>query len=268
MHPLTELTVPEGSVAIHWFEQSSYAIKDSQGTTVFVDPYFPHDRPAERFVHDQPPVDEAELPVDFVLLTHDHLDHTHAETLRRVLQASPAAIFAGPVESIARVIGEVGVAGEQTMTLQVGDAVMLGTMEVHVVYAKLPGGDPAAGIKPPDVTHLGYVVRAGERTLYFTGDPMNNFAEQEELVHAVAMHRPEIGFMTTHPTEGEFPFFAGCVSMAEQIGLRHVVPAHRSCFVKRDYDPQVWAGHFRPGGPQPIIIPHNSHILYDGAGAR
>lgn len=267
MHPLTTLSVPNGAVAIHWFEQSSYAIKDSQGTTILVDPYFPHERPAERFVHSEPPVDEADLPVDFVLLTHDHLDHTHVETLKRVLSVSTDVIFAGPVESIARVIGEVGVGGAQTMTLQVGDAVTLGTMTVHVVYAKLPGGDPSADIKPPDVTHLGYVVRAGERALYFTGDPMNNFAEQEELISAVAMYQPEIGFMTTHPTEGEFPFFPGCVSMAEQIGLRHVVPAHRSCFVKRDYDPQTWAGHFQPSGPAPIIIPHNSHILYDGTSA-
>ncbi|MEZ4860325.1 MAG: hypothetical protein R3C14_03430 [Caldilineaceae bacterium] len=49
------------------------------------------------------------------------------------------------------------------------------------------------------------------------------------------------------------------------IGLRHVVPAHRSCFVKRDYDPQVWAGHFGPSDPTPLIIPHNSAILYRGA---
>ena len=96
MHPFVELAVPAGAVAIHWFEQSSYAIKDNQGTMMLVDPYFPHERPAERFIHAAPPVDEAELPVDYVLLTHDHLDHTHAETLRRVLQASPKAIFAGP----------------------------------------------------------------------------------------------------------------------------------------------------------------------------
>ena len=92
---------------------------------------------------------------------------------------------------------------------------------------KPPGGDPAASIPPPDVTHLGYVVRSGKRSIYLTGDPINNFAEHEELIRAVATYQPEIGMMTTHPTEGEFPFFPGCVDMAEQIGLRHVVPAHR-----------------------------------------
>ena len=264
MHPFMKVTVPADAVALHWFEQSSFALKDSQGTTILVDPYFPHERPAERFIHPEAPVDEKTLSVDYVLLTHDHTDHTHPETLRRIYQASPAAKFVGPVESVARIIGEVGVPGEQTITVQVGDAIELGTMSVHVVYAKPPGGDPVVNIKPPDVTHLGFVIRAGERTLYLTGDPINNFAEHEELITAVAMHQPELGLMTTHPTEGEFPFFAGCVDMAARIGLRHVVPAHRACFVKRDYDPQSWAGHFRPNGPKPVIIVRNSHILYSG----
>ncbi len=264
MHPLAELTVPDGTIALHWFEQSSFAFKDSQGTTILIDPYFPHERPADRFIHAEPPLDEATLPVDYVLLTHDHMDHTHPETLRRVYQASPSAKFVGPVESIARIIGEVGVPGRQTITVQIGNQIELGTMMLNVVYAKPPGGDPSANIKPPDVTHLGYLVRAGERVIYLTGDPINNFADHDELIAAVAIHQPELGFMTTHPTEGEFPYFPGCVAMAEEIGLRHVVPVHRACFVKRDYDPQTWAGHFRPDGPQPLIIPHNSHLLYNG----
>ena len=42
--------------ASHWFEQNGYAIKDSQGNIILIDPYFPHDRPADRFVHAEPPL--------------------------------------------------------------------------------------------------------------------------------------------------------------------------------------------------------------------
>ena len=34
MHPLTDLDVARGTVAIHWFEQSTFALRDSSGTVV------------------------------------------------------------------------------------------------------------------------------------------------------------------------------------------------------------------------------------------
>ena len=41
MHPFEDLTVRDGTVGIHWFGQSSFAIKDATGTIIQVDPYFP-----------------------------------------------------------------------------------------------------------------------------------------------------------------------------------------------------------------------------------
>ena len=110
----------------------------------------------------------------------------------------------------------------------------LNGLTVHAVYAKPPEGDASADIAPPDVTHLGYVIVSNDVVLYFSGDPINNFAAHEALISAVAAHKPDIGFLTNHPTEGEFPFYDGCVQMATRIGLKHAVPVHRACFVTRD----------------------------------
>ena len=262
MHPLTTITVPQGQIAIHWFEQSSYAVKDAAGTIILIDPYFPRERPADRFIHPEPPLDEAELPAHFVLLTHDHSDHTWPDSLNRIGQVSAATRFVGPPESVARILAETTIEAARTTTVQAGDSVILGSISAHAVYAKPPQGDPAANIDPPDVTHLGYILEADGVTLYFTGDPINTFAEHDDLIQAVAAKSPDIGLLTNHPTEGEFPFFEGCVKTAQRIGLKHAVPAHYQCFVKRNYDPQEWAAQFPTDGPSPLIIPHNSHILY------
>lgn len=264
MHPLASLIVPPGALAIHWFEQSSYAVKDEYGTLVQIDPYFPRNRPADRFVHPESPLDEATLPTDYVLLTHDHLDHTFIESLTRIHQHFPGAKYIGPTESIKHILHDTTVQPEYTTTMQVGMGVDLRSMVVYAVYAKPPQGDPAHDIRQPDVTHLGYILKAGGHTLYFSGDPIHTFADLDNLVAAVAAYKPELGFLTNHPSEGEFPFFAGCVNMATRIGLKYAVPAHRSCFVKRDYDPQEWAANFPADGPQPLIIPYNSHIIYRG----
>ncbi|MBV7329549.1 MBL fold metallo-hydrolase [Chloroflexi bacterium TSY] len=100
MHPLTDLSVSQGSVAIHWFEQSCFAVKDSRGTLIQIDPYFPIERPKDRFIHRPAPLDESTLPTDFVLLTHNHGDHTCLESILRIWQSFPQVRFVGPEESI------------------------------------------------------------------------------------------------------------------------------------------------------------------------
>ena len=262
MHPLVDLKVPEGAVAVHWFEQSSFALKDAAGTIVQIDPYFPRERPADRFIHTEPPLDESALPTDFVLLTHAHGDHTCSESIRRIWETSDATRFVGPEESVRQISGETDVASANISEVRAGESATLNGLTVHAVYAKPPDGDASADIAPPDVTHLGYVVVSNGVVLYFSGDPINNFAEHDTLVSAVAAHKPDIGFLTNHPTEGEFPFYDGCVKMATRIGLTHAVPVHRACFVTRDYDPNEWASNFPSGGPEPLIIERNSHIIY------
>ena len=61
MHTFETLSVPANAVGIHWFGQNSFALKDTAGTIVQIDPYFPRERSPERFVHTEPPLDEAEL---------------------------------------------------------------------------------------------------------------------------------------------------------------------------------------------------------------
>jgi L-ascorbate metabolism protein UlaG (beta-lactamase superfamily) len=263
MHPFTDVSIPEGSVAIHWFGQSSYALKDAAGTIVLVDPYFPRERTPDRFVHPRPPVDEAELRTDFVLLTHDHSDHTFPESLQRIRAAWPRARYVGPPESAER-LRSLGIPEDLVTVVNAGESARLITMPAHAVYAKPPGGDPAHGIKPPDVTHLGYVVEAGPVRIYISGDPIHTFPDLDELVNPVAALKPDIGLLTNHPTEGEFPFFEGSVRMAQRIGLKAAVPAHYACFAKRNYDPNEWAAQFPPGGHEPKIIPYNGWMVYPG----
>ena len=95
-----------------------------------------------------------------------------------------------------------------------------------------------------------------------SGDPINTFAEHDLLIDPIRALKPDVGLLTNHPTEGEFPFFEGSVRMAVRIGLQSAVPAHYACFVKRDYDPRVWAEGFGGGMPEAVIIPYNQAIVY------
>lgn len=261
MHAFVELSVPAGRVGVHWFEQSSFALKNAVGTTLLIDPYFPLDRPAEKFIHGSPPVDVTALPARFVLLTHSHDDHTHAGTIAGIEGARRDVRYIGPAESIEKIMSDTDVGGDRTNVVGAGDALELDGIMATAVLAKPSAGDPQADIAPPDVTHLGYVLDIDGVKLYFSGDPINTFADNDELVRAVADLAPEVGFLTTHPTEGEFPGFDGSIKTAVRIGLKTAVPSHYACFVKRNYDPDEWASGFPADGPEPLIIPRNSQVV-------
>jgi L-ascorbate metabolism protein UlaG (beta-lactamase superfamily) len=248
-------------VGIHWFGQSSYALKDAAGTIVVLDPHFPKRRPPDRFIRPRAPLEEADLRTDFVLLTHDHLDHTCAETLGRIAAAHPAARFVGPAASIEHVQRS-GIRADLTVRVEAGHSAALGTLEAHAVWAKPRSGAPEDGINPPDTTHLGYVVDAGGVRVYVSGDPINTFAEHDELIKPIRLLRPDIGLMTNHPSEGEFPFFEGSAKSAARIGLKTAVPAHYDCFVERTYDPRDWARHVERAGVKPLIIDYDTAIVY------
>jgi L-ascorbate metabolism protein UlaG (beta-lactamase superfamily) len=264
MHAFEALTVDVGSVGIHWFGQNSFALKDAAGTIVLIDPYFPSNRPPDRFVHETAPLDEADLATDFVLLTHDHMDHTCPETLLRIHNAFPSCRFVGPPGSVDR-LRDRGIRPTLLTEVTAGDEVDLGTMKVCAFWSKPPEGDPAAGIDPPDTQHLGYVIEAGGVRVYDGGDTIHTFAEHDELIEPIARLQPDIGLLTTHPTEGEFPFFDGSVKTAVKLGLTAAVPAHYDCFALRTYDPNEWAALFPPDGPTPMIIPYDTSIVFPPA---
>jgi L-ascorbate metabolism protein UlaG (beta-lactamase superfamily) len=261
MNPFAGLKVSSGHVAIQWFGQNSFAFKASTGGVLQVDPYFPRVRPSEKYIYAAPPLDEAELPTDHVLVTHDHSDHTCIESLLRIHRAFPACRFVGPRESADRMLAG-GISGDVAETIRPGDTRSLGAWRVLAFWSKPPGGVPGEGIPKPDKEHLGYVLESGGMRVYVTGDLINTFADHDELVAPVAAQRPDVAVITMHPTEGEFPYFDGAVRLALKLGVKAVVPSHYECFVKRTYDPRAWAALLPPRGPRPLLIPYGGSVIY------
>ena len=261
MHPFEDLDVADNGVGIHWFGQSSFALKGPSDTIVQVDPYYPRERPSERYIHARPPLNEESLRTDFIMLTHNHGDHTCLESIERIRGAYPEVQMVGPPESAAS-LKEAGIPGDHIAVVTAGDSVALGPMRAHTVFAKPPDGDADNDIGPPDVQHLGYVVETGAVRVYISGDPINTFADHESLLQPIRDLKPDIGFLTNHPEEGEFPFFDGSARTAVELGLKAAVPAHYSCFQSRNYDPHQWASSLPSGGPKPLLIPYNQSVVF------
>jgi L-ascorbate metabolism protein UlaG (beta-lactamase superfamily) len=125
-------------------------------------------------LHRQGPRPDRALPelADLILISHIHRDHLDVRSLRRVPQTTPLVVPRG-----ARKWAERG-GGEDIREVDVGETISLGSVDVTAVKAVHNGyrdrewGDP---IQP-----LGYLIKAGDITVYFAGDT-DLFAEMSEL---------------------------------------------------------------------------------------
>jgi L-ascorbate metabolism protein UlaG (beta-lactamase superfamily) len=143
---------------VWWLGQSGFLIGHA-GRHLLVDPYLsdsltakyegtetPHARMAPRVV-----APEQLAFVDVVLSTHGHTDHLDGETLRAI---------GAPVVAPARIAGLAHErSGAEVTPISEGETVEVGGFRVEAVPAEHPGDHC-----------IGYVIGAGARRLYHSGD--------------------------------------------------------------------------------------------------
>jgi L-ascorbate metabolism protein UlaG (beta-lactamase superfamily) len=152
------------TVYIWWLGQSGFLIKH-RARHLLIDPYLsdsltrkyagtsrPHVRMTRRVI------DPRELDfVDVVCSTHGHTDHFDAETLEPIL--SSGAMLVCPRANRRLAVERIG--REPDVCMTAGDVATVGDFELRAVPAAHPQLEPQ---------YLGYVVGAGGRRIYHSGD--------------------------------------------------------------------------------------------------
>jgi L-ascorbate metabolism protein UlaG (beta-lactamase superfamily) len=149
---------PPHSVAMWWLGQASIALRGA-GTTLYIDPFF-SDYP-DRLV---PPTFTPTMaaPADYVLCTHEHVDHFDPQTLPGLAQASPHARFVVPLPVVEQTRA-LGIAPERVLGTQPGEVLQLGAVTLFSVPA-------CHGLKAPPATYdFGFVEREGKSLYRFLG---------------------------------------------------------------------------------------------------
>lgn len=165
--------LPPHTVAMWWLGQASVALR-AASTTVYVDPFF--SRHPDRLV--PPPFAPATAPpADYVLCTHEHIDHFDPQTLAGLAQASPRALFVVPLPIVEQARA-LGIRPERVLGTQPGEVVHLGAITLFSVPA-------CHGLKAPPATYdfdfvehegknlyryLGYILEMAGVRIYHAGD--------------------------------------------------------------------------------------------------
>lgn len=161
---------PATGLELSWFGHASTLV-EVDGIRVLLDPIWsercsPFAVVGPRRLH-PPPVDLAELlPLDVVLISHDHYDHLDMPTVRR-LHGISDAVFAVPL-GVGAHLERWGVEPARIVELDWGERTSIGALELILTPAQHFSG---RGLRNRDTTLWGsWVLSGSQRRIFYSGD--------------------------------------------------------------------------------------------------
>ena len=242
-----------GILNLWWLGQSGFLV-EHDGCFLLMDAYLsdsltrkyagtdlPHVRVSERVV------DPARLGfVSVATCSHSHTDHMDPDTLRAVLAANPRVDLVVPEAARGIAAERLGVGSDRLIGMNDGDTRSVGAFVLHALPSAhdVPQTDDAGNHR-----FLGYVVEAGPRRLYHSGDTRM----YEGLGARLAGFHLDLGLL---PINGWAPErrvagnldAAEAAALARESGMRLVVPHHFDMFEFNTADPRVFEEEARRQG--------------------
>jgi L-ascorbate 6-phosphate lactonase len=228
MERLIKSKVEAGRVAIQWLGQGGFAFKSHSGDVIVVDPYLSDsangDGHAARLV--EVPVRPKDVRLDYLFLTHDHIDHVDPQTAPVIAQMNPDAPVICP-SSACRHLTKLGVPMSQITTAMPGQSLEFPHFSVHVV---------AAQHSEDSVGFVFEFSNDGSSTdtvsVYLTGDTEYH----DGLAAAVEEYGPEVLLVPINGRWGNMDA-AQAARLTAQIAPREVIPMHYGMFAENTADP-------------------------------
>ncbi len=235
--------VPERGVTFFWLGQGGFAFKTDQDEVLVVDPYISNACKTPRLA---PPAlvprdvrgdyerSQKTLMPDYILCTHDHLDHTDPDAIPELAETSQAR-FVGPPLS-GKVFRDKGLPDERIIQMSRGDTKNLGSVKVTAVYAKHTDDS------------VGYVLDFGGVTVYITGDTL-----WDARLTEVARYKPDILMVCVNGKWGNMNV-SEAARLTTELRPKIVVPMHWGMFAHNTVDPQDFVLAAKDGGVKAKIL--------------
>ena len=258
MERLIKSKVEAGRVAIQWLGQGGFAFKAHDGAVIVVDPYLSDsantDGNAARLV--DIPVKPKDVKLDYLFLTHDHLDHTDPHSAPAIAQVNPEAPVICPPSSC-RHLTKLGVPASQIVTAMPGQSLEFPGFVAHVV---------AAEHTEDSVGFVFEFQNAGSSTdtvsVYITGDTEYN----DGLAAAVEDYAPEVLLVPINGRWGNMTA-AQAAQLAAEVAPREVIPMHFGMFAENTADPEEFLSLLDAATDSsteivPVVLKHNACHIY------
>ncbi len=214
------------------------------GCTVYVDPYLSDsvkalDAPDLDRLLPIPMQPESVMDADWVLITHEHIDHCDPHTLPKLAAASPKARFIGP-QPVLALLTAWGIAPERLLLAREQWQDLHEGLRVHATPAAHPTLERDA---ESNLIFVGYVLEFSQQRIYLAGDT----SAQQDVIDALSALGP---IHTAFLPVNEHNFFRGrrgiignmsvreAFQFAQEIGAKQVVAVHWDMFAINTVEPE------------------------------
>jgi L-ascorbate 6-phosphate lactonase len=218
---------PEGGVALWWLAQAGFVFKTASGTVMYVDPYLSN--VVEKAFGFQrlslAPIPMEDVRADWVLNSHEHLDHMDTDALPVIARNNPACGFAGS-EACVPEYEKMGVSMGSFTLLEPGKRYSFG--DIDVTAAKSDHGE----LSP---TALSLLFDFGKVRVLFTGDTALNLA----LIQPLIDMKPDILLPCINGRFGNLDA-EEAAELTARVSPRVVVPCHFWMFKEHNGDPEAF----------------------------
>lgn len=204
--------------------QSGYVIK-TDTTEIIIDPYLSDivNKVASRPRLLKAPIDPEKIKANAVICTHNHLDHLDIEAINLMPKTTNFITTNEGKEKLLE-IGQKNVS-----VLNVGDSISVGDIDITAVYAK------------HTVEAFGVIIKAENKTLYFSGDTLF-----DEKLFDIAEYKPDYTFICINGRLGNMNV-GEAVLTAKKIGAKFNVPNHYDMFASNSEDPKKFTDNIDGG---------------------
>lgn len=213
------------------------------GATLYLDPYLSNsvqelDAADLKRLNPIPFPPETVSDADWVLLTHEHIDHCDPHTIPALAAASPQACFLAP-QPVVEILRGWGIAEERILRAEEYWRELAPGLKIRAIPAAHP---EITRDTDGHLSYVGYLLNYHGKRTYLAGD---TFVRQEILDTLTAEGPIHTAFLPVN----EHNFFLGrrgiignmsvreAFQFAEEIGAKQVIPVHWDMFAANTIDP-------------------------------
>ena len=219
--------VLEGGAALWWLAQAGFVFKTDSGAVLYVDPYLSNVvEKAFGFKRlSLAPIAAEEVRADWVVSSHEHLDHMDTDAIPVIAENCPGCRFAGSPACVPE-YAKMGIPMDRSTLLEAGGRYALGG--ITVTAARSDHGE----LSP---TALSLLFDFGKVSVLFTGDTALNIPLMQPLIDL----KPTVLITCINGRFGNLDA-EQAAELTAVVSPQAVVPCHFWMFKEHNGDPEAF----------------------------